>query len=165
MILKVPDGSPTISQNSHLQENTENCGGSDGCDGSPPTNFSINPNNCEKDVERTCTTSKTSTLAQNSLEEGNTSDGSEPSENLHFNHQPVNQGGAGDNQSTGEVFSEGDRVTHSSMPDEGRIFVVTGFKEVSDGEFPFYVLAREEDSPTAVVSPFNPFRLKKLSSN
>ena len=75
-----------------------------------------------------------------------------------------NQGGAGNNQSTGEVFAEGDRVTHSSMSDEGRIFVVTGFKEAPDGEFPFYVLAREEDSPTAVVSPFNPFRLRKLSS-
>jgi hypothetical protein len=53
-------------------------------------------------VERTCTTSKTFTLAQNSVEEGNTSDGSEPSKNLHLNHQEQTQEGAGDNQSTGE---------------------------------------------------------------
>jgi hypothetical protein len=90
----VPQLSPQIS---HLQENTEHCGGSDGCDGSPPTNFSINGNNCESDVERTCTTSKNFTLAQNSLKEGNTTDCSEPSKNHHFNHQQQPQEGAGDN--------------------------------------------------------------------
>ncbi|PSO79451.1 MAG: hypothetical protein BRC41_18980 [Cyanobacteria bacterium QH_9_48_43] len=105
-VLKVPDGSSTISQNSHLQENTEYCGGSDGCDGSPQTNFSINGNNCESDVERTCTTSKTFTLAQNSVEEGNISDGSKPSKNFHFNHhlnhQQQAKEGAGDKQASGE---------------------------------------------------------------
>jgi len=35
------DGSPTITQKSHLQENTEYCGGSDGSDGSLPNTFSI----------------------------------------------------------------------------------------------------------------------------
>ena len=35
------DGSPTITQKSHLQENIECCGGSDGSDGSLPNKFSI----------------------------------------------------------------------------------------------------------------------------
>jgi hypothetical protein len=61
-------------------------------------------------------------------------------------------------------FKKGDRVTHSSKADEGRIFVVTGFKKAVDGDHPYYVLAYEEGCETAVNCPFNPSRLKKVSS-
>ena len=81
---------------------------------------------------------------------------------LHHQEQP--QEGAGDKQSSGEAFSEGDRVTHSSKADEGRVFIVSGFKDAIDGDYPYYVLAFEEGCKTAVNCQFNPSKLKKLSS-
>jgi len=70
--------------------------------------------------------------------------------------------GTGNNQPVSEVFSEGDRVTHSSKADEGRIFVVTGFKKAVDGDHPYYVLAYEEGAETAVKYPFNPSKINRI---
>ena len=85
------------------------------------------------------------------------------SQGLHHQQQPQKE--AGDNQASGEAFSEGDRVTHSSRADEGRVFIVSGLKEAVDGDCPYYVLAFEEGCETAVNCQFNPSKLKKLSSN
>ena len=104
----------------------------------------------------------------------NQSDTQNPSPSLHrpftkssqtLHHQEQPQEGAGDNQASGEAFSEGDRVTHSSRADEGRVFIVSGLKEAVDGDCPYYVLAFEEGCETAVNCQFNPSKLKKLSSN
>ena len=103
----------------------------------------------------------------------NQSDTQNPSPGLHqvftrsspgLHHQQQPQEGAGDNQASGEAFSEGDRVTHSSRADEGRVFIVSGLKEAVDGDCPYYVLAFEEGCETAVNCQFNPSKLKKLSS-
>ena len=59
-------------------------------------------------------------------------------------------------------FKKDDRVTHSSKADQGRIFVVTGFKKAVDGEHPYYVLAREERCETTVNCPFNPSKINRI---
>ena len=92
----------------------------------------------------------------------NQSNTQNPSPTLHHEQQP--QEGAGEKQASGEIFSEGDRVTHPSRADEGRVFIVSGFKDAVDGDYPYYVLAFEEGCETAVNCQFNPSKLKKLSS-
>ena len=76
--------------------------------------------------------------------------------------QKQSQEGAGDKHASGEAFSEGDRITHSSKADDGRIFVVTGFKKAVDGDHPYYVLAYEEGAETAVNYPFNPSKINRI---